>query len=235
MNRFQFLLGVWVVWASFVPTSFAGNYTLSPVKIDVTPDNNPASIDLTNNDGKVTDFHIKAMRWRQENGRDIYEETPDFLVVPSTVRVPSRGTQTIRLAFRGILSPKEEIPYRLFVKEIPNLTKKKGGGLNFVLNMSVPVFVGPSEDSDDQFDWVAEKSTANQLKISCVNKGKRHLLVQDMALFLSDGNRIENKEKAFQYILPNQKGTWTFTAPQGPVKVKAIINRVETIHQLPRF
>ncbi len=214
----------------------AGSYTVAPVIINISSDNNPTSVDLTNNDNIETNIHLQIVQWKQENSIDIYQETEDLLVVPAVVTLSPKQTQTIRIAFKGQLQELDELSYRLLIKEIPNLSSKKKGGLSILMNMSLPIFILPKNETKVDFNWKIENTSNNQVKVLLINTGKNHILIKDIVLLKSDGKKIEDKTHPFKYALPNSSFYLDTSLKKSEqlknLKIKANINNVEYIENL---
>jgi fimbrial chaperone protein len=167
----------------FLPSlASAGSFKVVPIRMFIEGGQKSAVFTVTNEaDEKVT-IQIGVKGWTQdENGSDIYQPSDDLIVFPKIFTIEKKGgEQIVRVAFRSQAAPKENIerPYRFFFEELP--VKKPGEtALMFALNLSVPVFIKPIQETPGV---VLEKTefTEGALRARVKNSGTSHLMVGKM-------------------------------------------------------
>ena len=189
-----------------------------------------AILEVTNLEDQTLAFQSETVQWRQKEGNDDFQKTEDLLVTPPIFTLPPQKKQTIRVAFRKPFSSQDELSYRLFIKELPDLTQKEDykGGIKFLLTMSVPVFIKPLHETPRKEVWHLHRLADNQIKILLENAGNSHLIMTSLSVEMPHKETLVHYPRLFHYLLPHQSQSWTVTSlnikKNSIFKIKAVIN-----------
>jgi len=129
----------------------AGAIKVWPIKVTLSPDKTTESVKLTNETDKLVNLQVSATSWDiDENGEFIESDTGDFVFFPRLITVPPGEDKAVRVGYQGDF-PRLEKPYRLIIEELPPVLEpdqqenKKRVGVQYVLRLSLPLFVMPGE------------------------------------------------------------------------------------------
>jgi fimbrial chaperone protein len=155
----------------------AGGFAIVPLRVDLGPGRS-ASLTVTNGEEAKT-FEVRAMRWKQANRQDQYEQSDELLVAPATFRLEKGASQVVRVQLNRPLDAAEH-PYRLFIDEVPAAAEVKPNTLKTVVSMAVPVFVAPSSGPLTKGEAALSAALVNNvLKIEMRNTGKANLKLRE--------------------------------------------------------
>jgi len=158
---------------------------------------------------------VYAKTWdMDENGEFIETDTGDFVFFPRLLTILAGEEKKLRVGYNGDFPP-EEKPYRLYIQELPEIqtqqekeTKKMAAAFDFLLKLSVPVFVRPSNAPEPvKAEILGVEPAENGLKVKLRNSGIRNFLVKKIEARMEDknGNAVnEFKEDYVQRVLPNR-------------------------------
>jgi len=124
----------------------AGNFGVSPLDVQFSPQRQSAVINVSNDDTKPLQLRLRAARWTQNaQGEDVYEEATDLVFFPKRLDMKPGDQKVVRLA---ISEPpgQGERAWRLFVEELPPAETPRDGQtkLSVLLTIGVPVFSSPA-------------------------------------------------------------------------------------------
>ena len=96
----------------------AGNFSVSPVRIDLSGTQPTAVVTVHNNAAAPLLVQASTLSWAQPAGEESYAETKDILATPTVFTLPPDGDQIVRVAptprraFQGwrYLDPKDAPP-----------------------------------------------------------------------------------------------------------------------------
>ncbi len=202
----------------FLTTSSAwGKATLGiwPVRVHLTPNQKIGEVTIRNSGENEVKAQVYAKTWdMNEAGEYIEADTGDFVFFPRLLTIPGGEKKALRVGYNGNFSPVEK-PYRLYIQELPDIQKPKqqsdrklDTSFNFLLKLSVPVFVRPSEAQEPvQAEIVSIEPSEKGLKVKIRNSGIRNFLLQKIDAQLKDrsGTPIdEYKADYVQRVLPRR-------------------------------
>lgn len=212
----------WLLFAliclMFLTTSSAwGKATLGiwPVRVHLTPDQKIGEVTIRNKGENEVKAQVYAKTWdMNEAGEYIETDTGDFVFFPRLLTIPGGAEKVLRVGYNGDFPPVEK-PYRLYIQELPDIqqTQKKTARqmdtfFNFLLKLSVPVFVRPSNAPEPvQAEIVGIEPGESGMKVKLLNGGSRNFLVQKIDALLMDrsGAAIaEYNDDYAQRILPRR-------------------------------
>lgn len=187
-------------------SALAGSFTVSPVRIELSPQRPLGSLTITNDGAEPVTIDAKAMLWTQQDGEDRHEDTRELIVTPPVFTLEPRGAQIVRIGLRRGPDKEHELTYRVFLTENAPPPTPTSTGVAMTLRLSVPIFIRPVATPVARLDWSASRGAADELKLQATNVGNLHVQVADLRL-LSDGQvigRISNPA----YVLPEQTRVW---------------------------
>lgn len=125
------------------------------------------------------------------NNNEKREETSDFTLFPPQLEVEPGKSRVIRVSYVG-KKVETEKAYRLVVRQIPDINKKKkeGAQIDFLFEYVASVYVTPPSA---KADIVVEKSLkiSDQLEITFKNRGNKHVLLRRYNLRVTQGKKKE--------------------------------------------
>ena len=80
--------------------ALAGNFSISPVRLDLSAAARTAALTVRNNDREVL-VQAEVLLWEQHAGEDRLTPTRDLLVSPAVFTVPKDGSQLESSQLRG--------------------------------------------------------------------------------------------------------------------------------------
>ena len=191
-------------------TSLAfGKATLGiwPVRINLTPDQKIGEVIIRNKDKKEIKAQVYAKTWDMDkNGKFVETDTGDFVFFPRLLTIPGESKKTLRVGYNGDF-PAVEKPYRLYIQELPEIksfkkqTVKMDTSFNFLLKLSIPIFVRPSNSPEPvQIKIMGVKPSESSLKINLYNAGIRNFLIKKINVQLMDKNGSGINEYDNDYV-----------------------------------
>ena len=202
----------------FLTTSPAwGKATLGiwPVRVHLTPDQKIGEVTIRNRGENEVKAQVYAKTWdMNEAGEYIETDTGDFVFFPRLLTIPGGDEKVLRVGYNGDFPPVEK-PYRLYIQELPDIQKPKQKSaekmdtfFNFLLKLSVPIFVKPSNSPEPvQAEIVGIEPSESGLKVKLRNAGTQNFLLQKIDAQLKDrsGAAIdEYKDDYPQRVLPRR-------------------------------
>jgi len=209
--RFQhFMASVLASAAAFwLPSTSAGSFGLSPLRLDLSSQAATASVNVRNNDSSPALVQAEAMVWSQADGEDKLEPTKDLLVSPTVFTLQPRGSQLVRVALRGAADPTRELSYRVILQEVPPEASPDFTGLRVALRLSIPVFVAPAASAKADLAWSAVRDANGAIVLRADNSGGAHARVLSFTLTPESGTGAVLQDSVATYVLPGQYRTWT--------------------------
>jgi fimbrial chaperone protein len=192
-------LYTWTSVLFLIPFAFAGQFSVSPIRLDFDRHIKSGSITVLNQGTEPLDLQMRAMEWTQDaEGKDQYAETNDIIFFPRIMTLQGGESRILRMGIRLPATLKEKT-YRLFLEEIPNLKKTEGTQVAIAVRFGVPIFVKPIEEKPRGEVEKIELSKGN-LRIVIKNIGNVH--------FLIDKIYIRGKNASSQYVFSKELNGW---------------------------
>jgi fimbrial chaperone protein len=132
--------------AGFASLAFAGNFGVSPLRVDLDRGTKSALLTVSNDDSRPLGFQIRAMQWTQdEAGADRYEATADLVYFPQQLKIPPKERRVVRVGYK-VPATQAEKAYRLYVEELADPTRSPTQtGVAITLRFGIPVFLRPAD------------------------------------------------------------------------------------------
>lgn len=180
----------------------AGSFQVNPVNIALAPNQAATSLTLKNSDREPVAVRVRAYKWTQVDGQDVYSETKDVIASPPIFTVPAGGTQLVRIGLRNRIAGSA---YRVILEEIPR-QMPAGTGIQVALRLNLPLYVLNKQGRAD-VQWRAWRSGAGDLVLEARNLGAVHSQVQEIASVDAGGNKtVLSKEMGV--VLPGSARRW---------------------------
>lgn len=202
-----------ILFGLFPVFSWAGSFTVAPVRVELSPAKPLGSVTITNDSDEPVKVEISGVAWSQNNAEDVYQDTRDLIVTPPVITLAGKSSQIIRLGLRRSPDPKNELAYRLFITEIRPQVKTEATGVTMNLRMSIPIFVKPTSAAKTQLEWTAKKAADGSLVLRAQNIGNIHMQVANLQL--AAGSDVVGKMSSANYLLPGQTAEWTIKPEAG--------------------
>lgn len=197
--------------------AMAGAFSISPVRIYMTPRERVVAVSITNEGETEVALQAELFAWSQsEDGIDELLPTEDLILAPPIVRLAPTSRQVVRLALLRPVDASRQLTYRLIVREVPELAPPKDQTLQvpITLALSMPVFVTPPS-AKRRVECEVHRPDTETLGARCVNRGNAYAQVRGVVF------RRENVELArFEggtYILPDARKFMKVQATAAPL------------------
>lgn len=182
----------------------AGVFSVTPVRIYMTPRDRAVALTLTNEGDTEVALQADINSWTQKaDGTDELVLTEDMILSPPIIKLAPKARQVVRLALLKPADASRQLTYRLIVREVPEATASPGNTVEvpIALALSMPVFITPPP-AKREIACVAARS-ADTVSAVCNNTGTAYAQVREVTLKRADATlaRFEGGE----YILPGAR------------------------------
>lgn len=187
----------------------AAEWSIDPVSIDLSPQQQSAVILLKNESEQPTSLQIHAVSWSQVDGKDVYVPTREVLVSPPIATIPAKGKQILRVALRREADPTSELTYRINLQELPLPPVAGFQGVQVALRIGLPIFVQPQNGTAKaKITWSLARAADGKLKVEVSNQGNAHVQISDFAIFVPGREPAIAGDAGSTYVLPGQSHAW---------------------------
>lgn len=210
-NKFlksKFMLYLVLAMLCFSSTVNASGLQISPVKIFFKQDQKMAAFTIKNLKPNKIILQSEIKQWRQKDGENIFKDQQDLIVAPTIISIQPGESQIFRIALKKPLIEKKELSYRIFLHEVISQQQRKAG-LNFVLQISLPIFISPIKEKPGEIIW-QEKHTDKDIILQGKNTSNQHILISHIKIKSPNTKDFLVNENVFTYLLPYQSHTWYF-------------------------
>lgn len=185
--------------------AYAGNFSVTPVRIYMTPNDKAVAVTINNQGDDDLVMQADVYSWSQTpDGKDELTLTDDLLLSPPIIKLAGKSRQVVRLARLTRMKPDRQITYRLVVREIPEARPVKDRvQLQLALAFSMPVFITP-RGAKSNLVCSAERTSASSVSAACENTGTAYAQPLDFVLSNSVGEKLASRDSG-GYILPTIK------------------------------
>jgi fimbrial chaperone protein len=205
LKKINYSLSVFLLATTSV---MAGNFAVSPIRLDFDRTTKTGVITITNDDDDKLQLQMKAFEWTQDaDGKDKYEETDDLIFFPKIATVEKGEQRLLRTSYK-IPATEKQKTYRLFIEEIPGPQKTpvQGAQIAVAVRFGVPIFLKPlKEEVKGEVDSV--KYADGKLNVKINNTGNTHFFINNIQL--KSGEKIAEDIKGW-YLLNNAARTYSF-------------------------
>jgi fimbrial chaperone protein len=223
---------VGLVLAATVSVAAAGAFTVTPVRIFMTPRDRAVALTITNEgDGELV-IQADINVWSQDaQGKDKLELTEDLILAPPIIKVAPNSRQVVRLALAKPADMSRQLTYRMIVREVPEAAAPKQNTLQvpILLALSLPVFITPPA-AKPQLECELARKGPQAIDTVCRNSGNAYTQVIEVSL--QRGDSVLAKGEPGTYILPGAAKTMSFKAAgdiaPGPARLKLLLDDGKT-------
>ena len=196
--------------------AYAGSFSVTPVRIYMTPRDRAVAITITNEGDTPVALQADLNTWNQNpDGTDELALTEDMILSPPIIKLGPKARQVVRLALLKPADASRQLTYRLIVREVPEATAPKGNTIEvpIALALSMPVFITPPP-AKREMDCQARRDGL-ALAVTCANTGTAYAQIQEILLLRGDPNSAPlARFEGGAYILPGARKSLGLTATQ---------------------
>lgn len=217
MNRSkigQALRGLAVILAC-VSTAHAGSFAVNPVRVTLSATQMVAAVTVKNVGTESTVVQLETSNWVQHDGKDELTATSDVLATPPILTIPPGGARIVRVGLRRPPDARNELSYRLFLREIPP-PEPVAQGLRVALLVSMPIFVVPPHIPEARVEWRLMRTRDNQIRVAASNTGKSHVQLGRLDITLAAGGQTIATRNMAEYVMPDNVRAWIVDAKTVP-------------------
>lgn len=195
--------GLFFLALGFCGGTWAGSYTVDPVKVVLSMDKRAAALRVNNTHTSTVTVQVDTLQWSGVQAKSHMDlpRSKDLLAMPPIFTLQPGQQQIVRVGLRKPNQAEQEMAYRLMFKEVPPPPKPGAPMLQMALQMSIPVFVMPVAPVKAQPRWQAELQDDGRLSLMVNNDGSAHLKFTGWQLKRSDGSQVAATE-GLVYVLP---------------------------------
>ncbi len=203
-------------------------FSVSPVRIFMTPRDRAAAITVVNEGDEDVVMQFDLFKWSQTpDGQEDLKPTEDVILSPPIVKLGPRSRQVLRLMRVGPPPAGDELTYRLIVRDVPEARPQGSGvALQFAIAFSIPVFITPP-GVKRQLSCMPVRMAPDKVSVNCENTGRAYALVRGLSLLGENGDKLARIESA-GYVLPQIKRGFELKAessiPRGRVRIQAALD-----------
>ncbi|MBI4681698.1 MAG: molecular chaperone [Nitrospirae bacterium] len=205
---------------------FPANFSVSPIRIFFDGTQKTNVLTVKNMSDKPVSLEIKTVLWEHDQ---TYSPTGDIIFFPRMLTMGIGEEKIIRIGHKMPQGQMEKT-YRMFISEMPEIRHEEGATLQIVMNLGVPIFIGPSKPSPEgEIEKIS--LSKSKLNISLKNSGNVHFIIKSIKISGKDATFTEvfNAEMAGWYLLSGNSREYTFEIEkENCLKIKNLHIDVET-------
>lgn len=196
---------------------WAGQFSVTPVRIYVAPKDRAAAVTLTNEGDDELVMQADVYVWKQKpGGEDELTPSEDLFLSPPILKLAPKSRQVVRLAMLHPPKSGRQLTYRMIVREIPEAKQaKKNVELQIALAFSLPIFVTPP-GAKPVLACTAERGAADMVRAVCENTGTAYAQPREFTLTGADGSKLAGRDTG-GYILPDVKRSFEIKRAEGRI------------------
>jgi fimbrial chaperone protein len=204
--------------ALWLPSSFAGSFSVSPVRADFSPTTKSVALTLRNEGDEPVAVQAEIFKWQQPNGEQQLTPSRDLVVSPALFELKPGERQVIRVILRKVIEGEVENTYRLILQEVPKSGQTGINELTVLLRISLPVFVLPANPVSPSLSWslITDETQAPILQVR--NSGGQHTRLFGVSVFDKAGKVVVSSKEP-SYLLVGESLRWALpltTTDLGP-------------------
>ena len=185
----------------------AGEFSVSPVRIDFAVAGRSQLLAITNTGTAPARFLVRAAGWTvNEEGAVELSDDDKLVVFPASFTVQPRFSQNVRVGTDQRPGDTEKT-WRIVFEELPdpNPATAAGATINVLSVISVPVFMPPVTPRKSlKLGWSATEGRT--MKLALANEGNAHELIATVTLTAMRGEQAAQQAQASGwYLLPGKR------------------------------
>lgn len=207
------IIAVLMVASALAPAALAGEFSVSPVRLDLGGSARSQLLAITNAGTAPARFLVRGSAWTMTEAGAVQLSDDDSLIVfPASFTVAPKATQNVRVGTDQRPGETEKT-WRVLLEELPdaNAAGNAGATINVLSVISVPVFMAPLRVSKAmQISWVGHEGTTARLALS--NGGNAHEMVAAVSVTAMRGEEtaLQAQQEGW-YILPGKRRVYSLT------------------------
>jgi fimbrial chaperone protein len=179
----------------------------APVLIEM-PNGSPTSSVSVRNIGRTAfDVQTRIFRWKQQDGKDVLEETDDVVTSPPITTLKPGANYAVRIVKVNGAPVEKEEAFRLLVDQLPDEDKMRGGTVALVMRHSIPVFLLPEQSGGPKLRW-SISNRGGRLVLHVQNDGGRRVRLSNVSVSLPGGKTISFGSGLLGYVLAGSSMQW---------------------------
>jgi fimbrial chaperone protein len=181
----------------------AGVFSVTPVRIYMTPRDRAVAVTITNEAESPVVLQADVYLWSQKaDGSDVLDPSDDLILAPPIIKLGPKGRQVVRLARLKPADAVRQLTYRMILREVPEAVAPKNNvQVSIALALSMPVFITPPPASA-LVDCGATPAEGD-LNVSCGNTGSAYAQLRE--ILVKQGGRLLGRFEGGPYILPGAR------------------------------
>lgn len=194
--------------------SFAGSFSVNPVKLIFDGATRTVSLKVTNEDSEKVTVQLEAKAWSQDiKSGNLYTDTKDLLFFPKIVEIEASSERLIRVGYMGSPVEDREKTYRLFVQELP-VSKPGETAMKLAIRMGIPIFAQVKTPVKTPVIDDA-KVKRSVLLVTMGNAGNSHYVVDKVIAKGMDakGDAVFSHDAGGWYVLAGQQHVFSVPIP----------------------
>lgn len=210
--------------AAGAPLVQAAQFTITPVRIFMTPRDRAVAVTVTNESDEEVVMQADLYTWKQKaDGSDDLALTEDLILTPPILKLAPRARQVVRLARLGPPPAGVQQTYRLVMREVPEARAGNQLQLQVALAFSLPVFISPPGVKRD-LKCGLERGAPDVVRAVCANSGNAYAQIRTLDVVNAQGGKLASRDQG-GYLLPSIQRSFdlkgaTGRIPGGPVKLQ---------------
>jgi fimbrial chaperone protein len=196
---------------------WAGVFSVTPVRIYITPKDRAVAVTITNQEDSEIVLQADIYDWSQDpNGEDKLTLTEDLLLSPPIIKLGPNARQVVRLALLAPHDTSRQMTYRMVIREVPKAVEPEEKiQVPIALALNMPVFVTPPAAKRDM-DCTLNRGDKNSLQVLCGNTGTAYAQIREAVL--KRGDKELARYEGGEYILPGAHKTFNLNGAEEEVK-----------------
>lgn len=193
---------VFSVFLGMTAPAWAGVFSVTPVRIYMTPKDRAVAVTITNDGDTQVVLQADLNGWSQKpDGTDEQVPTEDLILSPPIIKLAPGARQVVRLALLKPADLSNQLIYRMVMREVPEATntQEKTIAVPIALALSLPVFITPPA-AKREVSCTTEQFAPQAVTIGCRNTGSAYAQVREMSLMR--GEQVLSRFEGGIYILP---------------------------------
>ena len=194
----------------------AAQFTITPVRIFMTPKDRAVAVTVTNESDEEVVMQADLYTWKQKaDGSDDLVLTEDLILTPPIIKLAPRARQVVRLARLTPPPGGEQQSYRLIMREVPEARSNAQIQLQVALAFSLPVFITPPGVKRD-LQCGAERAGPDTVRALCNNAGTAYTQIRALEVLDEKGAKLAARDTG-GYLLPTVKRSFDIKRAEGKI------------------